>query len=155
MATLKAEELLAGTGLQHQVTVPVDLLNDRHEGEPPQVLLRPLTIRDLQKIRKAARDDENLSATLMIQHALVEPELGMEQVSRLSAGLAQFLIDEINAISGIHTSRQALQEQVREPLAKTCFILAKEFGWTPEEVSGMTLGQVLLYMQMAEGGANS
>ena len=28
-------------------------------------------------------------------------------------------------------------------------MLAKEFGWTPEEVSGMTIGQILLYLEMA------
>jgi hypothetical protein len=38
---------------------------------------------------------------------------------------------------------------VQAPLAKACFILAKEFGWTPEEVSGMTIGQILLYLEMS------
>ena len=33
---------------------------------------------------------------------------------------------------------------VQAPLAKACFVLAKEFGWTPEEVSGMTIGQIRL-----------
>ena len=26
---------------------------------------------------------------------------------------------------------------------------AKEFGWTPEDVSGMTIGQILLYLEMS------
>jgi hypothetical protein len=100
-----------------------------------------LTVRDLQRIGKAVRDDNSLSAALMIQQAFVEPELKLEEVTRLSAGLARFLVERINAISGINTPRDALEELVQAPLARACFVLAKEFGWTPEEVSGMTIGQ--------------
>ena len=119
------------------------------------MVLRPLTVRDVQRIGKAARDDENLSAALMIQQALVEPGLKLEQVSQLPAGLAQFLVERINTISGISTPRDALAELVQAPLAKACFILAKEFGWTPEEVSGMTIGQILLYVEMAHNGSSN
>jgi len=116
--------------------------------------LRPLTVRDLQRIGKAAREDEGLSAALIIQQALVEPALKLEQVSQLPAGLARFLVERINDISGISTPRNALEELVQAPLAKACFVLAKEFGWTPEEVSGMTIGQILLYLEMAHGSAD-
>jgi hypothetical protein len=34
-------------------------------------------------------------------------------------------------------------------------VLAKEFGWTPEEVSGMTIGRILLYLQMAHGNGEA
>jgi hypothetical protein len=85
----------------------------------------------------------------MIQQALVAPPLQFEQVLQLPAGLARFLVERINEISGIDTPRDALQEFVQAPLAKACFILAKEFGWTPEEVSGMTIGQILLYLEMS------
>ena len=88
----------------------------------------------------------------MIQEALVEPALKYEQVLQLPAGFARFLVDRINEISGIDTPRDALQEFVQAPLAKACFILAKEFGWTPEEVSGMTIGQILLYLEMSNNG---
>jgi len=37
---------------------------------------------------------------------------------------------------------------VRAPLARACFILAREFGWTPAECSELTVGQVLLYLEM-------
>ena len=47
-----------------------------------------------------------------------------------------------------------VEELVQAPLARACFILAKEFGWTPEEVSGMTIGQILLYIEMAHGNGN-
>ncbi len=160
--TLSAEELLAGGALSHQVEVPVELLGGNgaggnRSGSGPaggQVVLRPLTVRDLQRIAKAARDDDDMAATLMIQQALVEPALKLEQVSLLPAGLARFLVERINAISGISTPRDALEELVQAPLARACFVLAKEFGWTPEEVSGMTIGQILLYLQMAHNNGN-
>jgi len=152
--TLTAEELLAGGSLTHEVEVPADLLAVNGAGAPAgaRLTLRPLTVRDLQRIERAARDDDGLSAALMIQQALVEPPLKMEQVSQLPAGLARFLVERINAISGVTTPRNELEELVQAPLAKACFVLAKEFGWTPEQVSGMTIGQILLYLQMAGEG---
>lgn len=152
MPALTGEQLLAGSSLTHEVEIPCDLLKTNGEAlSDPHVMLRPLTLSDLQRIGKAARDDENLSAALIVKHSLVEPALKLEEVSQLSAGVARFLVDQINAFSGITTSQDALQEYVQEPLAKACFILAKEFGWTPEEVSGLTIGQILLYVEMARG----
>ncbi len=148
MGALTAEQLLAGGTLTHEVMIPPDLLNNEN-GDRMQVVLRPLTVRDLQRIGKAARDDEDLSASLMIRQALVEPALKPDQVSQLPAGLARFLVEKINRISGIDTPRDALAELVQAPLARACFVLAKEFGWTPEEVSGMTIGQILLYLEMS------
>jgi hypothetical protein len=145
---LSAEELLAGGSLTHEVELPAGLLGG-NGGGPARVVLRPLTVRDLQRIAKAAQDDEGLSATLMVQQALVEPQLKLDQVSSLPAGVARFLVDRINDISGISTPRNALEELVQAPLARACFVLAREFGWTPEEVSGMTIGQILLYLEMA------
>ncbi|HEV2706890.1 MAG TPA: hypothetical protein VGV59_13255 [Pyrinomonadaceae bacterium] len=158
---LTAEELLAGGALTHEVEVSSELLSadgGRHAASTggslldARVLLRPLTVRDLQRIGKAAHEDESLSAALMIQHALVEPALKLEQVSQLPAGLARFLLERINSISGISTARGELEEAVQAPLARACFVLAREFGWTPEQVSGMTIGQILLYLEMAHGG---
>jgi hypothetical protein len=153
---LTAEELLAGSALTHEVAVPADLIGENGNGlHDAQVVLRPLTVRDLQRIGKAVSGDDSLSAALMIQQALVEPALRSEQVSQLPAGLARFLVEQINAISGISTPRDALEELVQAPLARACFVLAREFGWTPEEVSGMTIGQVLLYLEMAHRGGDS
>ena len=153
---LSAEELLAGSTLTHEVLLPPDLLSgDGEEASEGCVRLRPLTVRDLQRISKAARDDEDLSAALMIQQALVEPALKPEQVAQLPAGLARFLVARINALSGIDTPRDALGELVQAPLARACFVLAKEFGWTPEEVSGMTIGQILLYLEMGRKNGNA
>lgn len=146
--TLTAEELLAGSSLTHEVEIPAEILPG--EGQVGgRVLLRPLTVRDLQRIGKAAENDEAISAALMIQEALVEPKLRLEQVSQLPAGVARFLVERINRLSGVNTPRDELEELVQAPLARACFILAREFGWTPEEVSGMTIGQILLYLEMA------
>lgn len=148
---LTADQILAGASLQHEVELPPNLVAaPAKNGGPSKVVLRPLAVRDLQRINRAAKDDDALSAALMIQQALVEPELKAEQVSQLPAGLASFLIDRINALSGISTSRDELEEAVQAPLARACFVMAKEFGWTPEEVSGMTIGQILLYLEMSK-----
>lgn len=152
MATLTVEELLAGSHLTHPVSVPPEL----HPGNgaaPGQVVLRPLTVKDIQLITRAAKDDAGLTSALMLQQALVEPILTTAQVGSLPAGVARFLLDEINRISGLATSADELTEQVQAPLARACFTLAREFGWTPEEVSGMTIGQILLYLQMTRSGA--
>jgi hypothetical protein len=154
--TLTAEQLLAGESLTHEAEIPVELMGTNGSTPPePRVTLRALTVRDLQRIGKAASEDESLSASLMIQQALVDPPLKLEQVAQLPAGLARFLVERINAISGISTSRDALGELVQAPLAKACFVLAREFGWTPEQVSGMTIGQILLYLEMAHGNGEA
>lgn len=153
---LTAEQLLAGETLTHETEIPAELLSTNGDTpSEPRVVLRPLTVRDLQRIGKAAREDDGLSAALMIQQSLAEPALKLEQVSRLPAGLARFLVEQINAISGISTPRDALAELVQAPLAKACFVLAREFGWTPEQVSGMTIGQILLYLEMAHGNGET
>jgi hypothetical protein len=142
--TISAEDLLAGNALVRDIVLPAEF----SAGLAGSVRLRPLTVRDLQRITKAAKDEEALTAPFMILQALVEPTLNYEQVLALPAGLARFLVEQINEISGIDTPRDALQEMVQAPLAKACFILAREFGWTPEEVSSMTIGQILLYIEM-------
>jgi hypothetical protein len=149
---LSAEELLAGGTLTHEVELPAALLPAGGGAGDGRVVLRPLTVRDLQRIGRAARDDDGLSAALMISQALVEPALRVDEVSQLPAGLARWLVERIDDISGIDTPRDALEELVQAPLARACFVLAREFGWTPEDVSGMTVGQILLYLQMVHDG---
>jgi hypothetical protein len=155
VAELSAEDLLVGARLRHRVTIPEELLADeaRRPDDAAEVVLRPLSVMDLQAITKAARDDTTLSSALMIQRAMVSPELAQEQALKLPAGVARFLVDRINELSGLAITSDALAEHVQAPLARACFVLAKEFGWTPEEVSGMTVGQILLYVQMARGEA--
>lgn len=145
--TLTSEALLAGAGAVHRHDIPPDLFAGGEDGAR-QVELRPLSVKDLQLIARAAKEDENLSAALMIQQALVTPAMSLDEVQRLPAGLARHLVEEVNRISGIDLPRDALDEMVQAPLAKACFVLAREFGWTPEEVSGLTIGQILLYLEM-------
>lgn len=151
--TLTAEDLLAGAGLTHELAVPAGYLSGDADVSAT-VVVRPLTVRDLQQIGRASEGgDDGLSATLMIQQALVAPRLGFEQVSALPAGLARFLVERINEVSGVEVSRDELAEVVQAPLAKACFVLARQFGWTPEEVSGMTIGQILLFLEMSRAEA--
>jgi len=110
--------------------------------------MRPLTVRDIQRVTKAARDDDSLLSIVMLKEAMVEPALTLEQVHALHAGVARFLLEELNRISGLDVDQDTLTEAVQAPLARACFILAREFGWSPQEVGDLTMGQVLLYIEM-------
>lgn len=155
---LTAEELLAGSTLTYTIAIPPTLLAPT--GAPangsaaPTVSLRPLTIRDLQLATRAAKENDTLVATLMVQQALVEPVLTIAQVAALPAGLVQFLLQQVNRLSGITTSQEQMNQALDAPLVKAAFILAKEFGWTPHEVNNLTLGQVLLQLQMLQQQGN-
>lgn len=148
---LSAEELLAGGNLTFEIEVPAEVLRPSEgeaNGTPTAVRLRPLTVRDLQLISRAAKENGSLTASLMVQRALVEPEMSIAEVSTMHVGLLQFLLREVNRISGIEASSEQLSEAVEAPLAKAAFVLAQEFGWTPQEVNELTLGQVLLHLRM-------
>jgi len=154
--TLTADELLLGGAGTHEVEIPPDVLRpadgDGDGAAPARVVIRPLVLADVQQINKAARDAEALTSVLMVQQALVEPRMTVEQVGRMHAGLVEFLLGEVNRVSGLSISRDELAEAVQAPLARACFVLAREFGWTPEECAGLTLGQVLLYVEMLGRG---
>jgi hypothetical protein len=154
MDYLSADEILAGGTLVFDVDVPANVLSPSANADDPvadgpggRVRLRPLTVRLLQQLTRAAKDNDGLLSALMIKESLVEPRLGLDQVNGLHSGLARFLLDAVNRVSGISAS-QGLEEAVQAPLAKACFILAKEFGWSPEEVGKMTMAQILLYLEM-------
>ena len=148
---LTAEELLAGAGLTYEVEVPPALLPPAPpgvNGAPRSVRLRPLTVHDLQLIARASRESDTLSATLLVQRALVEPALAVAQVAALPAGLVQFLVRQVNQVSGLSVADDELSDAAGAPLAKAAFVLAREFGWTPQQVNELTLGQVLLHLQL-------
>lgn len=151
MGLLTVDELLAGSAVTHTVTVPAELLEDG-DGS---VRLRPLTVKDVQRVTKAARDDDALLSALMLKEALVEPELSLEQVQTLGAGMARFLIDELNRVSGLVVAGDELHDAVEAPLARACFVLAHEFGWTPEDIGALTMGQILLYLEMIRGNGGA
>jgi hypothetical protein len=149
--TLSGEELAAGRTLTFEVEVPTAVLRPGNGASPPapgSVRVRPLTVGDLQTITRAAKESDSLVATLMVQRALVEPELTIAQVSSLHVGLVQFLLERINEVSGISTTVESLAEAVDAPLARATFLLAERFGWTPQEVGELTLGQVLLNLRL-------
>jgi hypothetical protein len=146
--TLSADELLLGGSATHTVTVPGSVLHPSGEGADGTVVLRPLRLVELQRIHKASQEQEALASVLMVQQALVEPRLTIDQVSRMHAGLVQFLLREVNRLSGLDLGSDELDSLVKAPLARACFVLAREFGWTPDECAGLTMGQVMLYVSM-------
>lgn len=149
-ATLTAGELLAGADLTHRVAVPEHLLAGADGGR--EVVVRPLVLADVIRLHRATGDDDRLAAALTVQQALVEPALSVDEVHRLPAGLVEFLLGEINRVSGLTMSSDDLQALVHEPVARACLVLAREFGWTPDECAGLTVGQVLVYLEMIARG---
>jgi hypothetical protein len=162
VATLTAEDLLAGSALTHRVTVPAHLLppaagagqgaGDAAGPGPAEVALRPLVLADVIRLHKAAGDDGQLASALMVAAGLVEPALTLEQVHRLPAGLVEFLLGEVNRVSGLSTSADEIADAVHAPLARACFVLSRELGWTPDRCAELTLGQVLLYLELLGRG---
>jgi hypothetical protein len=159
MPYLNAEEMLAGGSLVFDVEIPDDVLRPDGNGtsgevdaaEPSRVKLRPLTVRMVQQITRAAKDNDALLSALLIKESMVEPALNFDQVHGLHTGLARFLLDEVNRISGMQLPEQKVRELVQTPLAKACFALAREFGWTPQEVGELTMAQVMMYVEMLRG----
>ena len=169
--TLSAEALLLGAATSIEVTVPADVINPgRGTGASVDgstggdgaaqsgavvsgtVVLRPLVLADVQLIAQAAKENAELTAVLMVQRALVHPAVSIDQVTRMHAGLVEFLLSHVNRISGLQMSADEVETTVRAPLARAAFVLAREFGWTPEQCSALTLGQILLYLQMLGRG---
>jgi hypothetical protein len=152
-APLTAEELMAGARVTFEVDVPGPLLAPGSGAEAPgpgprRVRLRPLTVKDIQLIARAARDDDVLTSALMVQQAVVEPALKAEQVAELPGGLVRFLVEQINQVSGLRTDDDELRELTDSPLVQAFFVLAREFNWTPRQVRELTVGQVLGYLEM-------
>jgi hypothetical protein len=151
---MSAEDLLAGASATYTIEIPASVL--RPESQPAgiggTVVLRPLTVRDVQRVTQAAKEQRVLASILMVQQALVEPKLSVDQVNSLSAGLVEFLLGKVNATSGLRLDGDDLERAVKAPLAKACFLLAREFGWTPAQCSELTVGQILVYLEMLARG---
>jgi len=153
---LSAEELLAGSSLTYDIKIPAHVLSPEGESSTStdkvisemSVKLRPLNVRDLQLISRASKDNDDLTSVLMVQSALIEPKLSVTDVNALHVGLLQYLLAEVNHISGIISSDAQMEDAVEDPLVKAAYVLASEFGWTPDQVSEMTLGQIMLSLQM-------
>ncbi len=148
------EELMAGGKTSYEIEIPGEILQPMPNGEhaPEQdgnkIKLRPLTVRDVQLIAKAAKDDEVLTSVLMIHKSVIEPQLKQKEVAEMHSGLVGFLVDRMNKISGLSTTEDEMQEIAGSPIVQAFFVLAKEFNWTPEQVREMTVGQILGYLEM-------
>lgn len=156
---ISVDDLLLGGQGRHMVTIPPDVLTPagaERGGEPAVVRLRPLVLADVQRLQRAARDDRTLTSVLMVQQAMVEPAVTIEQVNTMHCGLVEFLVGQVNRISGLAMGRDELDEVVRAPLARACFELARQFGWTPDQCAALTVAQILVYLEMlgsaGEGG---
>lgn len=156
---LSAQELLAGSALAHDVTVPDEVLYPGSVGKtgstgvasgaggvPGRVRLRPLRIATMALIARAAREDASMVPMLMIKDSLVEPVLQMDQIRQMHAGLVYFLVSRINLISGLDTAGESARQTVDSPLGQTHLLLARHFGWTPQQVAELTPGQVAVYL---------
>ncbi len=144
---LSADDLLAGSSLTRDLDIPQSLLGDQ-QLEDRQVRIRPLSVQDLRLISRAARDNDDLTSALMVQQALIEPKLSVQQIARMPAGLMQYLLQQINRFSGIGASEQELADAMDDPLTQASFALSQAFGWTPEQISQLTLGQIMVHLQM-------
>jgi hypothetical protein len=149
-----AEELLAGAETTFDVELPSAVLRP-DLGEAPaagptgkHVRIRPLTVRDVQLIARAAKGEEVLTSVLMIQKAVVEPRLREKDVAAMASGLVRFLVERINRVSGLSTTDDDVRELAGSPIVQAFFVLAREFGWTPEQVKGMTVAQILGYLEL-------
>lgn len=152
MAYLSAEELLAGSTLSYDMEVPDEVINpgqlESEDSPKLKIKLRPLSMNSVQRILKASRDDDGLMSALMVKESVMEPVLSYENVMKLNSGLIRYILGEVQRISGLKASEDELTQAVQEPMAKACFILAREFGWSPQQISDLTLGQVLMYIEM-------
>lgn len=149
LQTLSTDDLLQGASATHAIEVPSALTGADAVG---QVVLRPLTVRDVRRINQAAKESQVLASVLMVQQSLVEPALTIDEVGGMPAGLVKFLLGNVNRVSGLELGEDDLEAAVKAPLARACFVLSREFGWTPAECSELTIGQVLLYLEMLARG---
>ncbi|HWS86832.1 MAG TPA: hypothetical protein VN282_07700 [Pyrinomonadaceae bacterium] len=150
-SVLTAQDLLAGGQLVHEVAVPEAVLRPRADaaddgGAAGLVRLRPLSVGTLALISRAARDDARLVPLLMIKESVVEPAVSLEQARQMHVGLVQFLVEQINVISGLGPDGSSYDGVLQSPVGRTHLLLAKHFGWTPEQVAQLTPAQVMVYL---------
>ena len=149
---MSVQDLLAGASVVYETIIPARLLKPGAEAEanPGSVRLRPLSVGVLALVSRAARDDAALVPLLMIKEAMVEPVVTLDQVRQMHVGLVHFLIGRINEISGLSSDGQALDEAADSSIGRTHVLLAKHFGWTPEQVAQLTPAQVAVYLAGVE-----
>jgi hypothetical protein len=148
--TLSAQELLAGSSIIHEISIPSAILSPSiqiQEALATKVVrLRPLSLATMTLISKAARDDSSLVPVLMVKEAMVEPNLSVDRVRQMHIGLVHYLVSQINRISGLGEDGEVLEDTLNSPIGQTHLLLAKHFGWTPAQVSQLTPAQVGVYL---------
>jgi hypothetical protein len=149
---LNAEDLLIGSKALHEVKIPASILTPlaANGDDHGFVCMRPLSIAVLTLISRAARDDLSLIPLLIIKESVVEPALTLDQIRQMHVGLVHFLVSQANRISGLDANGATLDEAAGSPLGQTHILLAKHFGWTPDQVSQLTPGQVAVYLSGIE-----
>jgi len=148
MQKLTAQDLLAGASVTHEVEVPHEILRpgSTEKDGPSAVRLRPLSVGALALISRASREDPALIPLLMIKEAMLEPAVTLEQIRAMHIGLVHFLIEQINLISGLGPGGQSLEDTAASSLGRSHILLARHFGWTPEQVAQLTPAQVGVYL---------
>lgn len=153
-AALAAHDLLAGSAAVHTVEIPARVLHpgtdDESGGAAGTVRLRPLSVGVLGVISRAAREDAGLVPLLMIKESLVDPALSLDEIRRMHVGLVHCLIAHVNRISGLSPDGEALDEHGSSPLTQAHVLLARHFGWTPDQVAQLTPAQVAVYLKGLE-----
>lgn len=150
-AIISSQDLLSGSSIIHEVAIPEAILHPQLSPSPARlsggiVRLRPLTVGLLALISRAARDDASLVPLLMIKEATVEPALAIDQVRQMHIGLVQFLVSQINLISGLDPDGESYEGVLQSGIGHTHLLLARHFGWTPEQVAQLTPAQVMVYL---------
>ena len=109
---------------------------------PPElvVVLRPLTVGRLALISRAARDDAGLVPLLMIKESLVDPPLTLDRIRDMHIGLVHHLVSRINRISGLTADGELIDETLDSAAGGMHVLLARHFGWTPEQVAAVHPG---------------
>lgn len=147
---LSAQDLMAGSGIVHEVHVPPEILQPLSSTDagaaPGKVRLRPLSVAALSMISRAARDDAGLIPLLMIKESVVEPALTLDQIRQMHVGMAHFLVSRINTLSGLEADGEMVSGAVQTPITQAHILLAKHFGWTPQQVGQLTPAQVAVYL---------
>lgn len=153
---LTPQELLAGSQLQHEVEIPAAILrpgqsDDVESSTRHIVRLRPLKVATLALISRAAQDDAALVPLLMIKEALVEPQLGFDEIRNLHAGLVQFLVAAVHRVSGMQADGEAMRAAGDSAIGEAHLRLARHYGWTPSQVAELTPGQMAVYLSALPG----
>ena len=76
----------------------------------------------------------------------MEPALTLDQIRQMHVGMANFLVGLINTLSGLEADGESVNGAVQEPITQAHILLAKHFGWTPQQVGQLTPAQVAVYL---------